>query len=442
MTTQKIGKQLHNKTKKKYNNGGVRILETYNAQDAIKYFLQYSSFSYFSRGYHGILVLAKLRNGIKSPYAHVRTNYSGEVRELLIKLYNLTESNDPTVVSFTSDRIREETSIQIELYHKSIRYDMTLCEPICPCIVYSNPNKLSVESKQQLIKHMFRTMSDKDKRIIENSLINDVAFIAMEFMHGAIKLSDLEESSDYQKYKLMGLHALHNMHKHGFMHEDYNNDNVLILPDYIYYGENEKGRAIIIDFGLSCKTDDTRYLRMLKKDSFTTCDENILIKFSELNREHDIIQEQFVKFMENKHRTKILDIINSYQIYIGGNMNQTNIKETKNNNVKKQIEMEKKQLKKTGKKYDFSPINETYDEFRKRNKEINKERDGIIAKALLAHYGWMDKSTFLDGRSDDFLTELAHGQMNGLRNPEWKCDKKYSVSNGDSIEFTAEDFAE
>ena len=150
----------------------------------------------------------------------------------------------------------------------------------------------------------------------------------MEFMENYSPLSSyintfLETTSiNKSLYTLDKLHAL------GFMHNDFHDDNVLLVENYNYFGfekDTSNGRSIIIDFGRTNQIkhptiiDDIYRLKLLKKESYYA-HHGLFFIFKWLDEQHKLVQDKYIAIFEKYYKCDIYKIINSYNFYIGGTM--------------------------------------------------------------------------------------------------------------------------
>jgi serine/threonine protein kinase len=321
----------------KEQNGGIRILNNATGDAAFKYFIENSTFSYYGRGFFGILILAKLNDGITSPYRNIRTNGIGYVKYLLLKFFELVPSENPDIKNVVSFDIQREVIIQQNIYINSLKNANTLLEPICPCIVYSHSEPLEQSYKNSFYKII--SQSIKNNRQIDRLFKGDVAFFAMEFMKNYSPLSKyintFAESLSFDK----ALYTLDKVHQLGFMHNDFHNDNVLLVNNYNYFGFEKNisnGRAIIIDFGLATqfkypeKIDDKLRIKLLQQEC-KYAHHGLLFSFKNMDSQHKIVQDKYISIFEKYYKCDIYQIINSYNLYIGGNMSIPELKLTANN---------------------------------------------------------------------------------------------------------------
>jgi serine/threonine protein kinase len=146
---------------------------------------------------------------------------------------------------------------------------------------------------------------------------SDVYFIAMELMDGYRPLKDFEHDPNYQYYKYMGLYELDKMHKVGYAHGDYHYENILIHPTYNYF-ENGSGKAMLIDFGFSHVSNESR-LEMLQHD-VSGMKHHIFEVFDHFDSLRAIMQEKYVLPIEKRLNANLRDIIKQFVFYRGGGM--------------------------------------------------------------------------------------------------------------------------
>ena len=140
------------------------------------------------------MVLAKLKEGLVSPYRNIRlNNNNNSVNYLLLKFVNITPSNDKDIQDIKPEDVQREIDIQQEIYHKSLRHPNTLLEPICPCIVYSHAEKLEPEFKNSFYTIIQQSTHHKQ---IQQVFQGDVEFFAMEFMEGYQPFASFEETPE------------------------------------------------------------------------------------------------------------------------------------------------------------------------------------------------------------------------------------------------------
>ena len=328
MKTRKRKINKKGKTKKRViQSAGIRIKNNFTTPDeAFKYFIENSTFSYFNSGFCGILILAKLKDELKSPYRHIRTNRIDDVKYILLKFFEIKTSTDIDVKNIDSSDIQREIDIQQIIYHSSLINPNTILEPICPCIVYSHSEALDQNYKDSF--YQIINQSIKNNNLIDNLFQGDVAFFAMEFMENYSPLSNYINGYHHSSAIRKALYTLDKLHALEFMHNDFHDDNVLLLKDSCYFGldkEYNNGRAIIIDFGLTTeielpeKIDNNYRLRLLQKESYYA-HPGLFYLFNIFDEKCKIIQDKYIKTLEKYYKCDIIKIINSYRFYKGGNM--------------------------------------------------------------------------------------------------------------------------
>jgi hypothetical protein len=175
------------KNKNKTQKAGIRILNGISQNDAFKYFIENSTFSYFNRGFFGILILAKLKDGVTSPYRHIRSNSIAYVKHLLLKFFEIKLTTNKDIKNINSTDIQREIDIQQAIYFSSLTNINTLLEPICPCIVYSHSKILNNNYKESFYKIIKQNIQNNKQ--VDNIFQGDIAFFAMEFMEDYLPLS-------------------------------------------------------------------------------------------------------------------------------------------------------------------------------------------------------------------------------------------------------------
>ena len=177
----------HKKTRKR--KGGIHIIPQFTPSTAFTHFINNSSFSIFSTsGTTSVIILARLKEGVVTPYKTVRSNeFNNPVKTILIKL--------------CASRIDKEVSIQKDIYKKSFTNEMSLLEPICPSVIFSYSEKLKKPLKHDFHKLILNSLEDKSQSSsIDRIFESDVYVIAMELMENYKPLSSFEGTpSKYQK---------------------------------------------------------------------------------------------------------------------------------------------------------------------------------------------------------------------------------------------------
>ena len=314
--TKRVLKKNRSKTQKYYT-GGVIVRGADTAETAFQHFLENSTFKYFNRGFFGVTVLATLNDGIESKYTSIRMQTSQpETKMLLIKFLKLEKQTDPNIKVTTPEDIDFEVTVQQDIYFRTLMSDDTLLEPICPCVVHSSTGMTSQEKDR-----LHSLIGKNDARINDIFSADTVAYIAMEFMEGFVPLRELEQSPRYKTFKQMSLHMLDKMHMHGYLHHDFNDDNVLIHQTQNYYNLKGSGRAIIIDFSESTFINRRDRLKMMKIDC-NISDPAVFKMFDKLDEMHNQVQKIRIESIEQKFNMKINDIMKTFVFYIGGGHKQ------------------------------------------------------------------------------------------------------------------------
>lgn len=398
MPTKRI-KSIKKHTKKIYNKnkrvqkGGIHIVNSVSPAKAFKYFIENSTFSYYNRGFFGILVLAKLKEGKQSPYRHIRTNGISYVKHLLLKFFEINSNITP------SD-IEREITMQQSIYMSSLRNPDTLLEPICPCIVYSHSEALEKNYKQSLYKIM--NQSAKNDKQINRVFQGDVSFFAMEFMENYSPLSNYVNTFLETTTTQLSLYTLDKLHSLGFMHNDFHDNNVLLAKHYNYFGfdkETRNGRAIIIDFGRANNIkhpeiiDNAYRLKLLQQES-NYAHHGLFFIFKHLDEQHKLVQDKYIAIFEKYYKCDIYKIINSFYFYIGGNMSiqKSNFKPIFHSRIHNKLNL----------------ADQAEEELKHANPEKYYELINSIKDTLKQ-----------DKQSPGYLKELFASQMNQLIDPEF-----------------------
>lgn len=312
ITKKKIDK--HRITRRRLS-GGVRIRHPYNAITAINYFIRNSSFSIFSKnGVSCVIIQATLNSDPNnSPYRMIRLQYLNKpVTTILFKIFILGKTiGDIHIQPTTTEIINNEIHIQQNVFTKSINDEMTLLEPCCPALLYTHSSKVKSPLKNVLYQYLSRDIQDS---IISTIFENDIAFIAMETMDEYKTLYSLKTSPHYEKYKFMAFCELDRLHRIGYIHNDFHFENVLIHESY-YYSNLFNGRAIIIDFGLSQKIDespeflnDNKRLQLLQ-DEYGSNELPTIQRINQYYENHLYVQSYTIDIIEQRLSRSIRNIL-------------------------------------------------------------------------------------------------------------------------------------
>jgi len=414
--TKKSKNKKQNKTVKQ--TAGVRIAEGLTQYSAMKFFMENSTYSYFSKGRQGILILATLNDNVTSPYKHIRMNGNERVSRLLFKFYEL---NTTTTIN-TPETIQNELEIHMDVYAKSLIHPKSLLEPICPGIVFSQTVATPEPFKSKFKNLILRTIQEKYNSLIENIFANDIAFIVMECMDGYVILETLEDDPKFNWYKSMAFYSLHRLHEIGYKHGDYNGQNVLIHPtnNYFYMGS---GQAILIDFGLSRiipENEKNDMVRLLSREEGMPRDrtEQFMRLFPKMENIRENIQTRYIQNLEHIIGSNITDILKNYVFYKyrqrGGNSTMNNPKlNTEVNNSKIDTDV-------NSKKWDFITI-EDFD--KQISEQFRKEFQLIDPDGYKKYINGLNSIIEDDKNNPGYLKQLLESQINGMVDPLWKLDK-------------------
>ena len=178
-------------------------------------------------------------------------NYSHSMRTDFIQV---------SVYSSSYKQFIEEVNIQNVIYKKS-NYGL---EPICPPII--NAQIHDNTNAKQLIDLLIEK-PDNNHNFVKNGLLSmlknklnntdiKIGVIAMGFTENYISLNKAlqiyKERKDF--FQKLAVYELIRLYDLGYLHGDFSPANILINPDYIYTEKNneqDKGRAMLIDFGAS-----------------------------------------------------------------------------------------------------------------------------------------------------------------------------------------------
>lgn len=402
------------KNKNKTQKAGIRILNGISQNDAFKYFIENSTFSYFNRGFFGILILAKLKDGFTSPYRHIRSNSIAYVKHLLLKFFEIKLTTNKDIKNINSTDIQREIDIQQAIYFSSLTNINTLLEPICPCIVYSHSKILNNNYKESFYKIIKQNIQNNKQ--VDNIFQGDIGFFAMEFMEDYLPLSSYLNTYSGRDAINKSMYILDKLHELGFMHNDFHDNNVLLNKNYNYFGfekDVNNGRAIIIDFGRTYQIKhpkiitDTYKLRLLQKES-KYANPGLFFIFKNFDDEHKLVQDKCIRVFEKYYKCDIYKIINSYLFYKGGNMSILNSKlnpTTQYNYNKNDV---KNKDNKT--KNEMKINNNLADQFEEELKLVNPEKYYELINSI--------KDTLEEEKKQSgYIKALFANQTNGLINP-------------------------
>jgi serine/threonine protein kinase len=290
--------------------GGIHIIRNYTPKTAIQYFIEHASFSLFSdEGSTCTIIKATLHQDADSPYRTVRTQcFHFPVRYILFKFFALSYGSEKKMTN--PQDIRKETENQQLIYAKTFYDPKTLLEPICPAILYSHPDAINEQNKQIFLK-LFGE---------ESIFIHDVGYIAMECMDGYKKLTSLKTSPKYELYKFMAIYELSKLHQHGYMHNDFHFDNVLIHETYNYFDLAKSGRAILIDFGDCTEVPSGIEQHKLMEIEMGAIPKQYMDRFPLFDTKHQNVQSIYISELERKLKCNIQEYIKQIVIYKGGTM--------------------------------------------------------------------------------------------------------------------------
>jgi len=244
-----------------------------------------SSISYVASGAGGIGL--EVLNIDNKTYNILSTNNANVVcSKLFIKILPISNVepikeiirySSVSVYSSLSTQFIDEVNLQNKIYKISNFGLEAICPPIINAQIHDNditekfidlliekPDNNSGSIKNGLL-------STLKERIKNNSDIR-LGVIAMGFtenymtLHNAMKTYP-KVRTDY--FKKLAVYELIRLYDLGYLHGDFSLSNILINPDYIYTGktgENDKGRAMLIDFGASFSVPRTNGTVLSIKD--------------------------------------------------------------------------------------------------------------------------------------------------------------------------------
>lgn len=262
--------------------GGLYIKEGITNDDAFSYFIENSDISFLSRGSYGIIFKCNLKEGVLSPYKHLRFIYKHkDVRNIIIKFSLLNDGNNFYALKSDSTSLHSVSINNFEneiiTQNKIFKQTMNNLDPICPSIIYSkyythNDNSLNI-LKFILYKIFYNNNNNKYVKdivlMIDNflnkSLLNNKSYsfglIGMELMEDYYPLETAKNKEMFESIARLKLIEL--AIKTGYSHNDFHKNNILVNEDTNGYYKN-KGHVILVDFGYT-KEIPKKLLKKIKK---------------------------------------------------------------------------------------------------------------------------------------------------------------------------------
>jgi tRNA A-37 threonylcarbamoyl transferase component Bud32 len=227
---------------------------------AFDFFVNHCDFTVLSIGsVNGVIFKLHLHNNFQSPFVinTLGANFNKPATTLIMKCV-LIDSSIQMILNkstMTQSDFDNEVNIQYDVYNKSVVDPENLLEPLCPAIVHTF-NKINRYTKEVIYKNCKETDSSKRKFIKTFLEIpKQMNLIVMESIEG---FTILHEECD-SKYEKFALYDLIRLHKYGYTHGDYHKGNILVNTQYEYYfGQSQKGKTMILDFGRSKAITTTR----------------------------------------------------------------------------------------------------------------------------------------------------------------------------------------
>ena len=264
-----------------------------NAEEAFVYFINNSTFKFYSEGNNGITIIAKLNKNVKSSYKYLNFyNFNQDVNQLLIKIVliknnknskheksdvqndaqndaqndvpkndvpndndnddeNIFKLDNKTSLDFTTpEEFINEVNTQIDIYLKSMKYLQPICPPICYAKIYH------YNEGNKLFMHKILCNYLKLLRIYINYGIHfdSIGLIAMEYADNFKELYGLMKDKNYDNYKNMSRYLLLKLAiDTGYNHTDFHKYNILINKNDDTYFDNLNGYPLLIDFSWAQK---------------------------------------------------------------------------------------------------------------------------------------------------------------------------------------------
>ena len=297
-------KSFRKNNKKYMQHGGITIdinesLGINSKEDAFRVFLMNSTFELLSTSsLNGIIIKATLFGDIYSPYISIRSDSFGKrINSLIIKLVfvdgpetlSVPKIRQKPFPNTTSTEFSNEVGVQIDIFRESC-LDGNALDAICPAIVnfFATPaghpflkkflnvifNRISYENENATellycIKAIYDVFKNEDNSSMK------LGVIAMELADEYKPLNMFSPSVEkthpeynnqknlYFVYQSYALFELKRLHKLGYVHGDFHQDNILINPDTEYFTKHDGspsviGRAMIIDFDRTRGMDSSR----------------------------------------------------------------------------------------------------------------------------------------------------------------------------------------
>ena len=173
----------------------------------------------------------------------------------------ITDLVQVTLYSSSSTQFIKEVNIQNVIYKKSNSGLESICPPIINAQIHDNNQAkqlidLLIEKPENNHNFVKNNLLSEVKEKFENNSNFQLGIIAMGFTENYISLHKAlikypKKKIFFQKLAVYELLRLYNL---GYLHGDFSLANILINHDYIYTGQNseqDKGRAMLIDFGAS-----------------------------------------------------------------------------------------------------------------------------------------------------------------------------------------------
>ena len=226
-----------------------------------------------------------LSRGIVSPYVSIRsTNLEQPVTSILFKIGFIGVGNKEEMINcarskgmatykgqiqaVTEGTVINEINAQHEIYLKSSTLDqVSPFEALCPGIICYSLD-INFDSKKFIFDMILSKLEQRpgvigrggkyvisDKEVTDNlyDVHRKVSIIVMEFMDDYENMSEFENDSRIEYFKVMHSYELYRLGYYGYLHLDSHWGNVMINPNYPYFTNDTtnawRGKALIIDFG-------------------------------------------------------------------------------------------------------------------------------------------------------------------------------------------------